>query len=33
MLRREVVTDHQLIRPVREQVRSVLPWWRRIFWW
>jgi hypothetical protein len=33
LLRREVVDDPELICPVREQVKSTLPWYRRMFWW
>lgn len=32
-LRREVVSDPLLIGPLYLQVRSILPWYRRIFWW
>jgi hypothetical protein len=33
LLRRQVLTDPDLICPVREQVKATLPWYRRIFWW
>lgn len=29
MLRREVITDPLQLAPVREQARSIMPWWRR----
>lgn len=32
-LKREVLNDPDLICPLRQQVRSTLPWYRRIFWW
>jgi len=31
-VRKEVITDPRALQPLREQIKSTLPWYRRIFW-